>query len=157
MEYQQMWCKQKSCMLLSSLRLLLLIRTRTRGRDQNPHCSLDPLTSSNLHHHLKVNKIRSAGLGVVQVLQQLLTWVTDWSHRGVITVQARKKGAVWSQTPPCTPENLNFPWTVPNSRTSSAVFKTTPANCNLVVSRTFSLVTMSPSWTPTSPSWWLPL
>ena len=29
-------------MLLSSLGLLLLIRTRTRGRDQNPHGSLDP-------------------------------------------------------------------------------------------------------------------
>ena len=72
----------------------------------------------------------------------------------VIRVDRYQKGSggredLVSDTHPCSPKNLNFLQTVPNSRTPSAIFETTPVSCHLVVSRLFPLVTMQPFWTPT--------
>ena len=56
---------------------------------------------------------------------------------------------IWSQADLCT-ENLNFLCTVPDPRTSSAIFRTSLASYNLMVSRS-PLASMQPFGITTSP------
>ena len=87
-------------------------------------------------------------------LNQVIHVMTNWKDNEEIPVQAYRNGAgwplrIWFQICLCTTKSLNFLWTISDLRTGPVIFRTAPALCSLMVSRSL-LVTMQPFQTPTN-------
>ena len=89
-----------------------------------------------------------------------IKWITNKNllYKKINKIKFKKKKSgiglslrIWSQTHPCTTENLNFLWTVPEPWTPWGIFRIIPASCKLMVISS-PLVTMQPFRTPNQSS-----